>query len=245
MSERGRFCSRHPHPISSPTATSIRSRGLEAEFGYHDGAGPAEGDVDAYPPGGQDRAVGVHRRVEVVDPAAPAGAARIHECAGRRVCSLEVLLVPTLADSLAGRMEVVRLHPLSQVELAHPAAPGDWREPPSGFLGALFDDGFGISAGGRLGLELAQRIVAGGYPAALARPAGRRRARWYANCLDAVVQRDARDLARIARLDVLPRLLEVAATQTGRLFNVSGLAAPFQLSLPTIRDAARADSGQV
>ena len=31
-------------------------------------------------------------------------------------------------------------------------------------------------------------------------------------------------------------LLEVAATQTGRLFNASRLAAPFQLSLPTIRD---------
>ena len=150
--------------------------------------------------------------------------------------SSNVLLVPALADSLAGRMEVVRLHPLSQAELTCPATPGDWGEPGSGFLDALFGDGFGLVAGRRLGPELGERIAAGGYPAALARPPGERRARWYSNYLDAVVQRDARDLARISRLDALPRLLEVAAGQTGRLFNASRLAAPFQLSLPTIRD---------
>ena len=150
--------------------------------------------------------------------------------------SSNVLLVPTLADSLAGRMEVVRLHPLSQAELAAPATLADEGESGSGFLDALFEDGFSVAPGRRLGPELAERIAAGGYPAALARPPGERRARWYANYLDAVVQRDARDLARISRLDALPRLLEVAAAQTGRLFNVSRLAAPFQLSLPTIRD---------
>lgn len=32
--------------------------------------------------------------------------------------SLNVLLLPRLADSLAGRMEILRLHPLSQCELA-------------------------------------------------------------------------------------------------------------------------------
>ena len=44
--------------------------------------------------------------------------------------------------------------------------------------------------------------------------------------IHAVVQRDARDLARISRLDALARLLEVATTHTGRLFNASRLAAP-------------------
>ena len=100
----------------------------------------------------------------------------------------------------------------------------------------MFDDGFSVVSSERLGARLRERIAAGGYPAALTRPAGRRRTRWYTDYLDAVVQRDVRDLARIARLEVLPRLLEAAAANTGRLFNVSRLAAPFQLSLPTIRD---------
>ena len=33
--------------------------------------------------------------------------------------SSNVLLIPRLSDSLAGRMEIIRLHPLSQVELEH------------------------------------------------------------------------------------------------------------------------------
>ena len=76
----------------------------------------------------------------------------------------------------------------------------------------------------------------GGYPAALARPSERRRAAWYRDYLETLVQRDVRDLARISTLDALPRLLALAASQTARLVKVTDLASPFQLSRPTIRD---------
>ena len=141
--------------------------------------------------------------------------------------SANVLLVPRLADSLAGRMEILRLHPLAQTELAE-------KEP--AFLGDLFGEGFKTNQQARLGKELAERIVAGGYPAALARPSLRRRATWYRDYIETLVQRDVRDLARISSLDVLPRLLSLAAGQTARLLNVTDLASPFQLSRPTIRD---------
>ncbi len=141
--------------------------------------------------------------------------------------SAHVLLVPRLSDSLAGRMEILRLHPLAQCEIAR-------LEP--GFLDALFAGSFKTRKSERLGGELADRIVAGGYPAALVRQAGRRRAGWYRSYLDALVQRDVRDLARISALDALPRLLTLAAAQTSRLLNVTDLASPFQVSRPTIRD---------
>lgn len=64
----------------------------------------------------------------------------------------------------------------------------------------------------------------------------RRRASWYRDYIDALVQRDVRDLARISSLDALPRLLALGAAQRARLLNVTDLAAPFQLSRPTIRD---------
>jgi uncharacterized protein len=140
--------------------------------------------------------------------------------------SANVLLLPTLADSLAGRMEILRLHPLAQCELAG--------APPT-FLDALRAGRFESRHYGRLGKELAERIVAGGFPAALARPRPSRRALWYRDYVESLVQRDVRDLARISSLEVLPRLLELAAGQTARLFNLSDLAAPFQLSRPTIR----------
>ncbi len=141
--------------------------------------------------------------------------------------STNVLLVPKLADSLAGRMQIVRLHPLAQSELG--------RRAPR-FFDRLFGAGFKMRRSPRLGRELSDRITAGGYPAALARVAGRRRAIWYRDYLDALVQRDVRDLARISSLDALPRLLSFAAAQTARLLNVTDLASPFQLSRPTIRD---------
>lgn len=141
--------------------------------------------------------------------------------------SANVLLVPKLADSLAGRMEILRLHPLAQSELSA-------KQPD--FLDALFGNGFKTNQQARLGKELADRIAAGGYPAALARPSSRRRVTWYRDYIETLVQRDVRDMARISSLDVLPRLLALAAGQTARLLNVADLASPFQLSRPTIRD---------
>jgi len=141
--------------------------------------------------------------------------------------SANVLLLPKLADSLAGRMAILRLHPLAQCELE--------RRAPS-FLDRLFGEGFKVHHWERLAGELPERVASGGYPAALANSPGRRRAKWYADYLDTLVQRDVRELARIGSLDALPRLLALAAAQTARLLNVADLAAPFQLSRPTIRD---------
>ncbi len=140
--------------------------------------------------------------------------------------SSQVLLVPTLSDSLAGRMEILRLHPLSQGEM-HGAVPN--------FLNDLFSGTFPTSRADRLGDDLAARIADGGYPAALARSPSRR-ASWYRNFIDTQLQRDVRDLARISTLDVMPRLLTAAASQTARLYNLSNMASPFQLSRPTIGD---------
>ena len=141
--------------------------------------------------------------------------------------SANVLLVPKLADSLAGRMEIIRLHPLAQCELNRRT---------TSFLDSLFAGNFKTRQTDRLASQLAEKIVAGGYPAALARPTERRRATWYRDYLDALVQRDVRDLARISSLDILPRLLTLAASQTARLLNVADLSSPFQVSRPTIRD---------
>jgi hypothetical protein len=103
-------------------------------------------------------------------------------------------------------------------------------------LDALFDARFTARIYGRVGKELATRIAVGGYPAALARTTPRRSAAWYRGYIETMIQRDVRGLARIASLDVLPRVLAVAAGQTARLLNVTDLAASFQLSRPTIKD---------
>ena len=67
--------------------------------------------------------------------------------------SANVLLAPKLSDSLAGRLELLRLYPLAQCEVAGVR---------SGFIEALFSRGFKPKLYGRMGGELAERIVTGG-----------------------------------------------------------------------------------
>jgi len=141
--------------------------------------------------------------------------------------SANALFVPRLADSLAGRMEILRLHPLAQCELVGAR---------SGFLDHLLNGSFPSGNHERLGRDLLACITAGGYPVALARLSSSRRAAWYRNYVETFIQRDVRDLARIRSLDALPRLLALVAAQTAQLLNASALASPFQLSRPTIRD---------
>jgi hypothetical protein len=124
-------------------------------------------------------------------------------------------------------MEILRLHPLAQSELR--------RQTPN-FLDRLFEASFKVHKYERLAGDLTRRIAAGGYPPALARTRPARRAAWYRDYIETLVQRDVSDLARINALEALPRLLTMAAGQTARLLNVSELAAPFQLSRPTISD---------
>jgi len=150
-----------------------------------------------------------------------------HRTPGRFILtgSANVLFVPKLADSLAGRMGILRLHPLAQCEL-------EARRPR--FIDTLFRGGFKTGIADRLGSGLAERVVAGGYPAALARRASARRRAWYRDYVETQIQRDVRDLTRIHSLDALPKLLALAATQTARLINVADLAAPFELTRQTI-----------
>ena len=122
--------------------------------------------------------------------------------------SANVLLVPRLADSLAGRLEILRLHPLAQAELAH-------KRP--GFLNDLFATGFKGRTVPRLGRQLAETIAAGGYPAALARAAASRRATWYRDYIDTLVQRDVQT--------VVGTVVRCVCALAGRIVGLAGVHA--------------------
>lgn len=65
---------------------------------------------------------------------------------------------------------------------------------------------------------------------------GRRRREWHSGYAETLAQPDVRGLARVSSLDVLPKLLQLAAGQTARRLNVSELVGLFQVSRPTIHD---------
>lgn len=141
--------------------------------------------------------------------------------------SANVLFVPDLADSLAGRMGILRLHPLVQCEIEN-VRPR--------FLDELLRGRFRTALSEPLGRDLTRRVADGGYPAAVARREPARRRAWYRDYVDTQIQRDVRDLSRVRSLDTLPKLLRLVASHTARLINVADLAAPFELTRQTIHE---------
>lgn len=146
--------------------------------------------------------------------------------------SADVLSLPKVADSLAGRMEVVGLRPLAQCEI----------EPRSGaanLVDILFD-GATIAKPGHAAwaddrASILDRALAGGFPPAVARTAVSRRRAWFASYLTTILDRDVRDLASIEGLRTLPNLLGLLATRTAGLVNYSELASAIAVSQPTVK----------
>jgi uncharacterized protein len=139
--------------------------------------------------------------------------------------SANVLLLPRLSDSLAGRMTTIQLLPLSQCEIAgHRSA----------FLSRMFSNDFTGFKGVRQGTRLGPRVMSGGYPAPLVQVPEKNRNRWYREYIRSVVDRDVSDMSRILEADALPRLLTMLANGTAQLVNINELSKSFQLSRPTV-----------
>jgi uncharacterized protein len=137
---------------------------------------------------------------------------------GRRLIltgSADVMTLPQVADSLAGRIEVCNLWPLSRTEILGKR---------SKFLETL------VAADGRFQSnknswkDLIDIIRAGGYPEALQRETENRKAKWYESYINAVLQKDIRNLANIEGLTQIPNILQLIGTRVGSTPNLSDIA---------------------
>jgi predicted AAA+ superfamily ATPase len=130
--------------------------------------------------------------------------------------SAQALGLPTVAESLAGRMEVLTLWPFSQGEIEGRV---------DGLVDALFAAQFQPR---RLAAEgwpaLAERIARGGFPEAVARAGGARRRAWFDSYVTTILERDVRELANVSGLRELPLLLRLAASRAMGLLNFADLA---------------------
>jgi hypothetical protein len=129
--------------------------------------------------------------------------------------SANVLLLPKLSESLAGRVEILSLYPFSQNEIA-------------GTSGSFIDDVFAEKLPA-LKKELPKNhiidmILKGGYPEALQRKDAVRRDAWFSSYVTTILQRDVRDLTHIEGLTALPRLLSLLASRSGSLLNFAELS---------------------
>lgn len=142
--------------------------------------------------------------------------------------STDILPLPHISDSLAGRMEIAELLPFSQAEL---------HGQPSGLLPRLFagETPQAAQSAAHNAPTLEQRVLLGGYPEMLARPLPARRQAWARDYVRAIVQRDVRDIAQLDKLEQLPLLLRAIAQQSAQLTNFNQLAGQLGMDAKTAR----------
>ena len=138
--------------------------------------------------------------------------------------SANLMALPTVADSLAGRMETLTMFPLAGCEMQ--ASTCRW-------IDAVFDGRIPKTKRPEVGSKLVDKVLRGGYPEAISRTTPRRRTAWAKQYVDALIQRDVRDIANIDKLDQLPRLLKSLAQMTGQLCNFAQLGGQVGLDSKT------------
>jgi predicted AAA+ superfamily ATPase len=126
--------------------------------------------------------------------------------------SANVMTLPRLSESVAGRMEIIPLYPFSAGELEGCI---------EGFLPKLFANTIGQSKLRPARDDIAARIARGGYPEANHRESDDRREAWFASYISTILQRDVRDLARVEALHALPNLLKLLAARASGLLNLA------------------------
>ena len=138
--------------------------------------------------------------------------------------SADIQSFPGVRESLAGRIRKIRLRPLAHGEILS-AAPD--------FLDRAFGRNFGPPENTYGRDRILDIAFAGGFPEAILLD-GAQRKLWHRDYVDALVDRDLRDLRHIRRRDAIWELVRILAAWSGRLIDISAIAAGLSVTRPTV-----------
>ncbi|MCY4153370.1 MAG: ATP-binding protein [Aestuariivita sp.] len=140
--------------------------------------------------------------------------------------SANIMTIPKVTESLAGRIEIINLFPLSQAEIfgSHPH-----------FIDRAFAGGKPVCDQAITGESLITIVLSGGYPEALKRKKWARKQDWYHNYLESIIARDIRDIAQIEQIAMMHQLMTVLGEHSGRLVNYSSIGSALNLNHVTTR----------
>ena len=140
--------------------------------------------------------------------------------------SANLLLLPEVQESLAGRVEVAYLQPLAEQEKHNVRL---------SLLAKLISNQItpAIKPQSNITDSIAKAVITGGYPEPNTRTESRAR-QWHKQYLSAIIQRDVKDIADIRDENELLRLIQLMALRTGGLLNISNLSKDLGLQRETI-----------
>lgn len=133
--------------------------------------------------------------------------------------SANLQAMPGVQESLAGRITKLRLRPLSQGEL---------QEAQPGFIDQAFSGSLDTPTVHYDKDALVEMACAGGFPEALLLQ-GRGRKRWHTDYIDAILERDLRDITRIHRRDQMQKLVRVLAAWSSKFMNTVQIGSTLSL----------------
>lgn len=140
--------------------------------------------------------------------------------------SANILALPQLSESLAGRLALVELFPLSRSEVLN-ARPH--------FLEAVLQGSVPEPNEMTIGTDLVDTVLIGGYPEMLRRRDPNRRRAWARNYLATLVRRDVTAIAEVDKQEQMLRLFRALAHHAGQLTNFAALAGQVGLDDKTAR----------
>ncbi len=128
--------------------------------------------------------------------------------------SANIMTLPKVSESLAGRIEIITLRTLSQNEI---------EENGTNLVDKLFADNIDLPTTFPTieREDLFTRMLCGGYPEVISRKTESRRTDWFQSYITTILQRDVRDLANIEGLIEMPRLLSLLASRAAGLLNIA------------------------
>lgn len=138
--------------------------------------------------------------------------------------SVNVLRLDDLKDSLAGRMAIYTLWPLSQEEIVNNK---------SLFLENLLKGE--IEKKPLINIDLIKNMKNGGYPLSVLSNDQYHRQEWLGSYLTQILEKDIRDLSNIEGLSEIPNIIGLLASRAGSLLNVSELGRSLQIPHTTLK----------
>ncbi len=139
--------------------------------------------------------------------------------------SANPLVAPKLNDSLAGRMFILHMWPLSMCEI---------QRKQSRFLELAFNPSATFSEGVNWERDkMVEVFTEGGYPDAIHLDPLVRDL-WYDNLLTTILERDVKDIADIARPRDLAKVLNILAARISNLLNISELSRTSSIPYSTL-----------
>ena len=138
--------------------------------------------------------------------------------------SANLMALPQIADSLAGRIDILTLLPLSNAELARR---------PNDFLQHARAQNWPLNAPAQP-TDMIQQVLTGGYPEMLQRATPARKQAWARAYMTTLLERDIQDIAQIDQLSQIPQLLSIAAELSGQLVNLSQVGGQIGMNGKTV-----------